>query len=652
MIRLFNSLTQQKEPFEPRDPGKAGIYCCGPTVYNLVHVGNARPYVTFAVLRSLAARTAASTSRWSPTSPTSTTRSSPRRTPRARDSAEVAEEYTAAYVERHRPSGHPASRRRAQGHRDDPRDHRPRLPARRRRATPTRRDGSVYFRVRSFAEYGKLSKQRIDELEEGVRVDTEPGKARPARLRRLEGGQAGRAGLGEPVGQGRPGWHIECSAMGLRYLGAGFDIHGGGRDLIFPHHENEIAQSEAAGLPFARVWMHNGMIRSEGEKMAKSVGNIFLLREVLDRYDRRRGAHVLPHDALPQPARVLAPRSWTRRRPPTAASPTPSATSTSASPTPARRASARRVPGAAAARRGGARRPSPSTWTTISTRPARSASCSPWSARCIAISPRSTAARRRSTPRRSPAVRDVLAESLGVLLIAAAGARRGHHRRRATSPATMRRRAPPAASPCCPPAGSPRRAAGTTSRSCTRDRLGCGDASYACVLRDHYRAEKQLGRRRPTARRDPGGRLRGARHAAGHAGRQGVSRGGAAYGRAADQPKSSAPTSAPEPSMPPAMPSSERGGRVPLGALRRRRRPRTRLAAASDDAAAEEQRPRRPRRRAPAPPCMTATGSSVEDRRHEDDDRQRAAQPRPPARRARRPRAGRAARAPSTRRAR
>jgi cysteinyl-tRNA synthetase len=138
--------------------------------------------------------------------------------------------------------------------------------------------------VRSFAGYGKLSGQRIEELEEGARVEGEPGKEDPLDFAIWKAAKPGEPAWESPWGMGRPGWHIECSAMGLRYLGAGFDVHGGGRDLIFPHHENEIAQSEAAGLSFARVWMHNGMIRSGGEKMAKSVGNIFLLREVLDRY--------------------------------------------------------------------------------------------------------------------------------------------------------------------------------------------------------------------------------------------------------------------------------------------------------------------------------------------------------------------------------
>ena len=283
MIRLFNSLTQHKELFEPRDAGKAGVYCCGPTVYNLVHVGNARPYVTFAVLRSWLARRGLEA-----TLVTNITDVDDKIIAKAktegRDAAAVAEEYTAAYVKDTDRLGIP----------------RPDVEPRATETVPEiidlvckliesghayEAEGSVYFRVRSFDGYGKLSKQRIDDLEEGVRVDNEPGKADPLDFAVWKAAKPGEPAWESPWGMGRPGWHIECSAMGLRYLGAGFDVHGGGRDLIFPHHENEIAQSEAAGLPFAKVWMHNGMIRSEGEKMAKSVGNIFLLREVLDRYD-------------------------------------------------------------------------------------------------------------------------------------------------------------------------------------------------------------------------------------------------------------------------------------------------------------------------------------------------------------------------------
>jgi cysteinyl-tRNA synthetase len=283
VIRLFNSLSQTKEPFEPRDAGKAGIYCCGPTVYNLVHIGNARPYVTFAVLKSWLEQRGLET-----TLVTNITDVDDKIIRKAnaedRDSAAVAAEYTAAYVQDTDRLGIP----------------RPDVEPKATETIPEIVDlvcqlisgghayevnGSVYFRVRSFAEYGKLSKQRIEELEEGARVEGEPGKEDPLDFAVWKAAKPGEPAWDSPWGQGRPGWHIECSAMGLRYLGAGFDVHGGGRDLIFPHHENEIAQSEAAGLPFARLWMHNGMIRSGGEKMAKSVGNIFLLREVLDRYE-------------------------------------------------------------------------------------------------------------------------------------------------------------------------------------------------------------------------------------------------------------------------------------------------------------------------------------------------------------------------------
>jgi cysteinyl-tRNA synthetase len=283
MIRLYNSLSRQKEEFVPREEGKVGIYCCGPTVYNLVHVGNARPYVTFAVLRSWLRRRG-----YDVTLVENITDVDDKIIAKAnaegRTSAEIAEQYTAAY--------HDDMGRLGAGLRPDVEplatETIPEIVDLCRRLVSSghayEAEGSVYFRVRSFAGYGKLSGQRIEELEEGVRVEGEPGKEDPLDFAVWKAAKPGEPSWESPWGLGRPGWHIECSAMGLRYLGAGFDIHGGGRDLIFPHHENEIAQSEAADLPFARIWMHNGMIRSGGEKMAKSVGNIFLLREVLDRY--------------------------------------------------------------------------------------------------------------------------------------------------------------------------------------------------------------------------------------------------------------------------------------------------------------------------------------------------------------------------------
>ncbi len=283
MIRLYNSLTQAKEDFVPREEGKAGIYCCGPTVYNLVHIGNARPYVTFAVLRSWLRHRGYAVALVENITDVDD-KIIAKASAEGRTSAEVAAEYTAAYHDdmgrlglELRPDVEPLATETI-----------PEIVDLCRRLVATghayEADGSVYFRVRSFPEYGKLSRQRIEDLEEGARVEGEPGKEDPLDFAVWKAAKPGEPAWESPWGMGRPGWHIECSAMGLRYLGAGFDVHGGGRDLIFPHHENEIAQSEAAGLPFARIWMHNGMIRSGGEKMAKSVGNIFLLREVLDRY--------------------------------------------------------------------------------------------------------------------------------------------------------------------------------------------------------------------------------------------------------------------------------------------------------------------------------------------------------------------------------
>jgi cysteinyl-tRNA synthetase len=284
VIRLFNSLTQRKEELVPRDPGKVGIYACGPTVYNLVHIGNARPYVVFAVLRAwLTSRGYAVTLVENITDVND--KINAKADADGRSPVAVAAEFTQAYRDDTDRLGVP----------------RPDLEPLASETIPEIVDlvcqliaadhayeaqGSVYFRVRSFPQYGKLSNQRIDELAEATRVEAEPGKEDPLDFAVWKAAKPGEHDhlWDSPWGKGRPGWHIECSAMGLRYLGAGFDIHGGGRDLIFPHHENEIAQAEAAGMPFARIWMHNGMIRSEGEKMAKSVGNISLLREVLDAY--------------------------------------------------------------------------------------------------------------------------------------------------------------------------------------------------------------------------------------------------------------------------------------------------------------------------------------------------------------------------------
>ena len=176
--------------------------------------------------------------------------------------------------------------------------------------------GDVYFRVRSFDGYGKLSNRRPEDMDQGEEAGSASLKEDRARLRPLEGPQGGRGHVSwdSPWGPGRPGWHIECSAMAEAELGASFAIHGGGSDLVFPHHENEIAQSEAAGRPFARVWMHNGMIETDAAKMSKSDGNIFQLSEALDRYGREAVVAYLISGHYRQPLAFGAAR-WRRLSP-------------------------------------------------------------------------------------------------------------------------------------------------------------------------------------------------------------------------------------------------------------------------------------------------------------------------------------------------
>ena len=356
----------------------------------------------------------------------------------------------------------------------------------------------MYFGVRSFADYGKLSKQRIDELEEGVRVDSEPGKDDPLDFAVWKAAKPGEPAWDSPWGMGRPGWHIECSAMGLRYLGAGFDVHGGGRDLIFPHHENEIAQSEAAGLPFASVWMHNGMIRSEGEKMAKSVGNIFLLREVLDRYE---------------PAVVLTYFLTTHYRSPLEFSLEKLDEAKAAYgrfadaladldfriANAGRAAAAGRVAGRdRCARRRRAWR-SPSTWTTTSTPRPPSASSSPWSARRTATWPRSTAARRRWTPRPWSRCARCFASPW-----TCSSCRR---RRRPSRPPARQRPRATAAEACVtgdvallPAARLAEEDRWDDVALVYADRLGCGDASYAVRAARPPPRREGVGGGRPHAR--------------------------------------------------------------------------------------------------------------------------------------------------------
>ena len=290
-LRLYNTLTRQKEDFAPLDPKNVRLYVCGPTVYDYAHIGNARPVIVFDVLFRLlrhlygedqvkyvrnitdiddkinarAAEVAAAKGVSVEAARVEITNATakqylddvtalgclpPTHTPRATEYVKQ----MIAMIEKLVAAGHAYP---AQGH--------------------------VLFDVSSKADYGKLARRSLDEMLAGARVEVAPYKKNPMDFVLWKPSDAQTPGWESPWGRGRPGWHIECSAMGEALLGETFDIHGGGIDLMFPHHENEIAQSEGAhhDHPLARVWMHNGFLQVEGEKMSKSLGNFVTIRELL-----------------------------------------------------------------------------------------------------------------------------------------------------------------------------------------------------------------------------------------------------------------------------------------------------------------------------------------------------------------------------------
>ncbi len=289
-IRLHDTRSGEVLPLRPREPGRVGIYACGPTVYSRIHIGNARPYVVFSLMkRFLESQGMRVTLVVNVTDVNDKIYDAAR--PQGRPSSELAAEMTALYradtdaLGLGRPDHEPLASETIgpivgyiqtlidSGH-------------------AYAADGDVFFRVRSDSGYGSLSHRRIDEMG----LESHPGedkegsdrKEDPLDFALWKGHKEGEDTCWDaPWGEGRPGWHIECSAMAEQFLGVGFDIHGGGSDLVFPHHENEAAQTRAArGEELARLWVHNGMIQLTGEKMAKSAGNIAPLHEVLERYGR------------------------------------------------------------------------------------------------------------------------------------------------------------------------------------------------------------------------------------------------------------------------------------------------------------------------------------------------------------------------------
>ena len=279
--RLYNTLTRSKEPLRTRDPGRVAMYVCGPTVYDDAHLGHARAYVAFDVLFRFL--------RWAGFQVVyvrNYTDVDDKVIRRAAEAGTTPNELAERYIERYRED---MARLRVLEPDVTPRvtDHMPEIiglvQALVDRGHAYVLEDGVYFSVRSYNGYGRLSGRQLDDLKAGARVDVDDKKQDPMDFALWKLAKPGEPAWDSPWGAGRPGWNIECSAMSRKYLGDGFDIHGGGMDLVFPHHENEIAQSVCAtGTEFVRLWMHNGFVNINKEKMSKSLGNFFTIRQAAE----------------------------------------------------------------------------------------------------------------------------------------------------------------------------------------------------------------------------------------------------------------------------------------------------------------------------------------------------------------------------------
>ena len=283
-IQVYNTLTRKIEAFTPREPGKVSIYVCGLTPYSHAHLGHLRPAVVWQVIRNYLEYRG-----FQVTLVQNFTDIDDKIIERANAAGVPAEAIARTYIRDYLEAMDRLHLRYADVYPRVTR-HIPQVVEMVQRLVERGHayvaDGSVYFDVTTFAPYGKLSGQRQEALEAGARIEPDERKRHPADFALWKAAKPGEPSWPSPWGPGRPGWHIECSAMSLHYLGFGFDFHGGGADLIFPHHENEVAQSEAyAGREgFVRYWLHNGLINVRAEKMSKSLGNFTTAREILDRY--------------------------------------------------------------------------------------------------------------------------------------------------------------------------------------------------------------------------------------------------------------------------------------------------------------------------------------------------------------------------------
>ncbi|MBQ7264944.1 MAG: cysteine--tRNA ligase [Firmicutes bacterium] len=282
-MKLYNTLTRKKEEFVPIEEGKVRMYVCGPTVYDLIHIGNARPYVVFDTVRKYFEYKG-----YEVNFVQNFTDVDDKIIKRAIENGVPSTEISEKYIKE--------ALKDAEGLNVKPSTKNPKVTEEMdeiikmistlvEKGYAYERNGSVFYRTRAFKDYGKLSGKNIDDLESGARIEINTEKDDPLDFVLWKPKKEGEPSWQSPWGEGRPGWHIECSVMSKKYLGDTMDIHAGGEDLIFPHHENEIAQSEAAnGVTFAKYWMHNGFINIDNKKMSKSEGNFFTLRDIVQKY--------------------------------------------------------------------------------------------------------------------------------------------------------------------------------------------------------------------------------------------------------------------------------------------------------------------------------------------------------------------------------
>ena len=284
---IYNSMTRRKEEFKPIHEGEVGIYACGPTVYDYFHIGNARPFITFDVLRRQLEREGLKV-----TFVQNFTDIDDKMIKRANKEGITVKELGERFISEYFVDAKALGIRPATVH-PKATEHIEQIIKLVQRLIDNGhayvgKTGDVYYRVSAFPGYGKLSGQSVEDREMGAseRLNVETDKEAPADFVLWKAQKPGEPAWESPWGMGRPGWHIECSAMSMTYLGETFDIHCGGKDLLFPHHENEIAQSEGAtGKPYVNYWMHNGFINIDGEKMSKSLGNFWTVRDISKLYD-------------------------------------------------------------------------------------------------------------------------------------------------------------------------------------------------------------------------------------------------------------------------------------------------------------------------------------------------------------------------------